>query len=301
MGQGSVDPGAASSAAQRAGRVTHPAMGRSSGPNGPAPSSARSRLCSLSGSLTPTSAPKRPMNMLPFTKAPSLYPVSRSGHASYPRSDRAARARATTSTGAFGGVSNCRTSVNPASTRPAINRSGAIAAPGKRGPPHAQSHRQGVAFHPIHRDQDPAARAQRPLESGKGGPHRRVGYERRGQPAQVVGVDVVQLGHIQRPQLDAIRQAPFGQLRPGQVERPAARRGRPRRARGTRGTWPSPAHRPRPPHRGSRRPAGAAVPPGRPGREGRTRPAAGPVPSTHGPGPAGIRRPAHPNPWRRRR
>src|SRR5215475_9512962 len=47
-------------------------MGRSSGPNGPAPGSASSRCWSSSGSLMPTSEPNRPMNMLPFTNAPRL-------------------------------------------------------------------------------------------------------------------------------------------------------------------------------------------------------------------------------------
>src|SRR5262245_59079232 len=48
-------------------------MGRSSGPKGPEPGSASSRAReSSSGSLTPICWPNRPMNMLPFTKAPRL-------------------------------------------------------------------------------------------------------------------------------------------------------------------------------------------------------------------------------------
>src|SRR5918995_6387018 len=47
-------------------------MGRSLGPKGPAPSSASRASRSASGSLTPTSAPNRPMNILPFTYAPRL-------------------------------------------------------------------------------------------------------------------------------------------------------------------------------------------------------------------------------------
>src|SRR5437660_12917383 len=46
-------------------------MGRSCGPKGPPPA-LRSFCRSASTSFTPTSAPNRPMNMLPFTKAPRL-------------------------------------------------------------------------------------------------------------------------------------------------------------------------------------------------------------------------------------
>src|SRR6185437_4431286 len=45
-------------------------MGRSAGPNGPAPGTASSSSRSSSGSLTPMSGPNRPMNMLPCTNAP---------------------------------------------------------------------------------------------------------------------------------------------------------------------------------------------------------------------------------------
>src|SRR2546428_467170 len=55
-----------------AGSVTYPPIGRSAGPNGPAPSLRSSLSRSSSPSLTPTSAPKRPMNMLPFTNPPRL-------------------------------------------------------------------------------------------------------------------------------------------------------------------------------------------------------------------------------------
>src|SRR5262245_37826958 len=57
-------------AVQSLGNVTYPPMGRSSGPNGPAPSAFNSLARASSGSFTPMSAPKRPMNMLPFTNAP---------------------------------------------------------------------------------------------------------------------------------------------------------------------------------------------------------------------------------------
>src|ERR671910_851564 len=47
-------------------------MGRSAGPNGPAPGCASNSACPSGGSLRPTSLPNNPMNMLPFTKAPRL-------------------------------------------------------------------------------------------------------------------------------------------------------------------------------------------------------------------------------------
>src|SRR4029079_4621178 len=49
-----------------------PAIGRSGGPKGPVPGSARSSSSSAGASFTPTSGPNRPMNMLPFTKPPRL-------------------------------------------------------------------------------------------------------------------------------------------------------------------------------------------------------------------------------------
>src|SRR5262249_4648203 len=53
------------------GKATYPPIGRPAGPKGNPPA-ARSASRSASDNFTPTSAPKMPMNMLPFTNAPTL-------------------------------------------------------------------------------------------------------------------------------------------------------------------------------------------------------------------------------------
>ena len=53
------------------GSSTQPPIGRPAGPNGPAPGVASSSARSVSPSFTPTSLPNSPMNMFPFTNAPS--------------------------------------------------------------------------------------------------------------------------------------------------------------------------------------------------------------------------------------
>src|SRR3954469_10175379 len=52
---------------QALGRVTYGAIGRSGGPNGPAPSTANNVTQSVSESLSPIADPNSPMNMFPFT------------------------------------------------------------------------------------------------------------------------------------------------------------------------------------------------------------------------------------------